>query len=116
MLTVNYLRQFGANVGEGLARCMNNEAFYLKLVTKAVSDPAFDSLAEAVGAGDAERAFALAHSLKGVTANLALTPLLTPVAALTEMFRNGPADGAEKLVGELRAKRAELLSEISSQG
>ena len=30
MLTVAALREFGANTEEGLSRCMNNEAFYLR--------------------------------------------------------------------------------------
>ena len=36
MLTLDALRQYGANVTEGLSRCMNNEAFYLRLVGMAV--------------------------------------------------------------------------------
>ena len=32
MITVEKLKQFGANTSEGLERCLNNEAFYLKLV------------------------------------------------------------------------------------
>ena len=44
MLTLEKLRAFGANVEEGLQRCVNNETFYLKLVEKAIRDPAFDNL------------------------------------------------------------------------
>ena len=32
MLTVEKLKEYGADTGEGLNRCMNNEAFYLRLV------------------------------------------------------------------------------------
>ena len=32
MLTIEKLRTFGADVDEGLARCMNNEGFYLRMV------------------------------------------------------------------------------------
>ena len=28
MLTIEKLKEYGANVEEGLARCLNNEAFY----------------------------------------------------------------------------------------
>ena len=73
MLTTEKLREWGANTEEGLGRCLNNEAFYLRLVGKSIQDPAFGKLDEACGAGDLERAFEAAHSLKGVTANLALT-------------------------------------------
>ena len=32
MITVDNLKKFGANTEEGIARCMGNEQFYLKLV------------------------------------------------------------------------------------
>ena len=54
MLTIDALRTWGANVNEGLERCMNMEAFYLRLVPKAVEDANFEKLPEAVAAGDME--------------------------------------------------------------
>ena len=65
MLTIDALRTWGANVNEGLERCMNMEAFYLRLVPKAVEDANFEKLPEAVAAGDMEKAFEAAHALKG---------------------------------------------------
>ena len=44
MITVQNLRDFGADVDDGLSRCMNNEAFYLRLVGMALSDGNFDKL------------------------------------------------------------------------
>ena len=41
MLTVEALRAWGADTEDGLRRCMNNEAFYLRLVEKAVKDITF---------------------------------------------------------------------------
>ena len=52
MLTIDKLKQFGANTDEGLGRCLNNEAFYLRLVAKALDDASFDRLSAAVDAGD----------------------------------------------------------------
>ena len=31
MITIDELKQFGANTDEGVARCMGNEEFYLNL-------------------------------------------------------------------------------------
>ena len=36
MLTIENLRAWGANTEEALRRCMNNEAFYLGLVSRAM--------------------------------------------------------------------------------
>ena len=79
MLTVDSLKAFGANTEEGLGRCMNNEAFYLRLVGMALQDGNYEALRTSLEAGDLKAAFEAAHSLKGVLANLALTPLLAPV-------------------------------------
>ena len=57
MLTVEALREWGADVDTALKRCMNNEAFYLKMVSRAAPDPSFDGLKAAVEAGDLDRGF-----------------------------------------------------------
>ena len=72
MLTVDKLRAFGADVDDGLKRCMNNEAFYLRLVNMALDDPGVAHLQEAAEASDRKAAFEAAHALKGMLANLSL--------------------------------------------
>ena len=110
MLTLEKLRAFGANVDEGLQRCVNNETFYLMLIDKSIRDPAFDSLREAAEKEDYERGFEIAHALKGVAANLALTPLFIPLGEITELFRNKTKADYGPLVETIIAKRDELLA------
>lgn len=45
MLTIQGLREYGANVDEGLRRCLNNEDFYIRLVGIAAADEGYDKLA-----------------------------------------------------------------------
>ena len=93
MLTIDSLRQFGANVSEGLGRCMNNEAFYLRLVRLSLADGNFDKLLRAAEQNDLDAAFEASHALKGVLANLALTPMSVPADELCEALRTRtPAD------------------------
>ena len=87
MLSIDGLKAFGADTEGGLGRCMNNEAFYLKLVDKCISDPSCEKLKEAVMANDLDTAFEIAHSMKGVYGNLALTPIYEPVSEITELLR-----------------------------
>ena len=87
MITIESLRAYGADVNDGLARCMNNESFYLRLVGKAAADEGYERLRDALGAGDLAAAFEQAHALKGVLGNLSLTPLFNLVSALTEQLR-----------------------------
>ena len=88
-MTVKQLREWGADVDQALVRCLNNEAFYLRLTERTLQDPGFARLKEAVEAGNLVQGFEAAHALKGVLANLALTPLLRPVAEMTELLRAG---------------------------
>ena len=50
MLTVDTLRAFGANVDEGLGRCMGREDFYLRLVKMVRADTNIVRLREAMDA------------------------------------------------------------------
>ena len=104
MLTVEALSQLGANTQEGLARCMGSEDFYIRMVKMALADGGYEALKKAVDAGDAKAGFEAAHALKGVLANLALTPVLKPVSEATEILRTGSLEGcaalAEKVLEE----------------
>lgn len=88
MLTVENLRNFGANVTEGLQRCMNNEQLYLTLVNRFLDQNTFPDLKAAILAHDLEKAFHIAHSLKGVIGNLSLSPLYDVIYQMTELLRN----------------------------
>ena len=86
-MTLDDLVAFGANVEEGLARCMGMEDFYLRLVETIKTEKGFGELRDAIEAGDLDAAFAASHALKGVLANLSLTPLLEPVSEMCELLR-----------------------------
>lgn len=110
MLTIDTLRAFGANVDEGLQRCMGNEAFYLRLVPMAAKDGGFDKLGAALSANDLDAAFEAAHALKGVLGNLALTPIYAPISELTELLRARKAADFGPLLDTALKKRDELMS------
>lgn len=88
MMTIETLRAYGAAVDEGLARCLNNEAFYLRMVGMMENDTHAEALEEAVSRGDLQAAFEAAHALKGSLANLALTPALHAVTEILEPLRH----------------------------
>ena len=87
MFTIDNLREFGANVDEGLERSLDDEEFYLELIPTALDESYYKSIDDAVAANDLDAAFEAAHALKGVLANLALTPICEPVSEMTELFR-----------------------------
>ena len=87
MLTIDGLKKIGADADEGLGRCLNNEAFYLRLVGMAASDEHFGELRKSLEAGDLDAGFEHAHALKGVLANVSLTNVLEPIEEITEDLR-----------------------------
>ena len=108
MITVEALKKYGANVEEGLARCMNNEVLYLKLVGMAADEENFDRLHAALEQKNLKDAFEAAHALKGVIANLAITPLHEKIAEITELLRAETDMDYTALEEEINSKREEL--------
>jgi len=108
MLTIDALQAFGANVTDGMTRCLGREDFYLRLVRMIPSDRNFERLADAIGTNDLAAAFEAAHALKGVLANLSLTPILTPTAEMTELLRARTETDYAPLLDEVLRRRDEL--------
>ena len=104
------LRDFGANTSDGLNRCMNNEAMYLRLVDMGLKDANFERLAEAVEADDRKAAFEAVHALKGVMGNLSLTPIYDPASEMTELLRAGKEGDLHGYLDQILQKRSELIA------
>lgn len=110
MITIDNLAELGANVEEGVARCMGKEDFYLKLVNMVVADDGYERLKAAIEAHDLEEGFERAHALKGAVSNVSLTPLLEPISEMTELLRDRSdidySDLVNKMFEELDKLRA----------
>ena len=106
MLTIDNLNKIGVNTSEGLARCLNNEAFYLRLVGRVRNDATFDKLYEAIENKDLKQAFEYAHSLKGVLGNLSLTPMEKPIKEITEYLRHEEQIDYVPYIEEIKKQKA----------
>ncbi len=106
MLTVEKLKECGADVEKGLSRCANNTALYLRLVKICIQEISADALGAALKDGDLDRAFDVAHKWKGGVNNLALDPIAAPVCELTEILRNKTPGDYEKLHGDILKETA----------
>ena len=113
MLDVERLKNdFGIDAKAGLARCMNNKAFFAKMLAMALKNPSFDKLENVLAAQNYEEAFELCHALKGVVGNLALDKIYNPISEMTEQLRRkDDLDyvAAYKPIKELRDK---LVAEL----
>jgi len=110
MLSVEALNNFGAKTQEGLARCLGQEEFYLRLVKSALDSVDFDKLSAALAEDDLDTAFEKAHALKGVLGNLALTPMFEVAQEMTELLRTRTKTDYTEYNEKLNAMRQELRS------
>ena len=104
MFTIDKLKAFGCNVEEGLSRCMNEEFFYIHLVTSLITetDKKLPLLEEAINQNDLQKAFEYAHGLKGVYGNLAITPLYEKISNVTELLRAKEEADYPSLIKEIK--------------
>ena len=110
MLTIEKLKDFGAEVDDGLARCLGKEDFYFNLIKMSVESDSFEKLKNALESGAFTAAFEEAHKLIGVLGNLSLTPIYKPVEDLTELLRPCKPCDYQALLDEILEKRAELTA------
>lgn len=72
---------------EAVSKRLPSPRMIEKFALKFLDDPSFELLCSQIQAGNRAEAFAAAHTLKGVCANLAFSRLLSSVEALTEALR-----------------------------
>jgi HPt (histidine-containing phosphotransfer) domain-containing protein len=107
-MTIDSLRNYGANVEEGLERCMGMEDFYIEMIELGMSDERFETLEQNLQAKDLEEAFETVHALKGVIGNLALTPLYETICEMTEHLRNKEEIDYKPLYNKLIEQRNQV--------
>ena len=108
MLTIENLKEYGADVEKGLSRCADKESLYLRLVKIVVDELASGKLGEALDENSVDKAFEIAHKLKGGVSNVALTPVLAPLSELTELLRNNTPGDYQKLYADIMAETEKL--------
>ena len=100
------------------ARFMGKEDMYIKFLNMFEKDDNIRKLENSIGSGDLTAAFEAAHTLKGVTANLGLTPLYNAVCNIVEPLRTKTdCDYSDmyKLI-EAEYKKVGLLRERLKEG
>ena len=109
MITLEKLSEYGADVKDGLMRCMNKEDFYLMLVNKALNDNRLSELEQQIYSKNYYSACETAHTLKGMYSNLSLTPLTVPISKMTELLRNGTDTDYTDLLEEAKKQFQKLF-------
>lgn len=109
MSMLNDLKALGANTDEGLKRFMNNAAFYEKMLKKFVPNVKELEVMTFLESGDLEKAVTNAHTLKGVTGNLSLTPLFEAYDEIVTLLRaDKPEEAKQKMLETLPVQESIL--------
>ncbi len=110
MLTLDALKEFGADTETGLSRCLNKEELYLSLVKKLSETDDINKLEGAIAENNLEAAFNAAHTLKGVSSNLSLDPISKPTAEMTEHLRKQDDADYDSYLDEIRKQWDKFLT------
>lgn len=95
------LVNWGCDIPSALPRFLDDKGMYVMFVKQVVDEPSFGLLGQAIEAGDAKAAFEKAHELKGVVANMSLTPIYAIVVTIVEPLRAGKWTGVKENYAKL---------------
>lgn len=95
---------------------LGDEELYKSCLPMVAEDEAFDGLKEALAEDERKKAFDCAHTLKGVFANMGITPMFDTVEKIVEPLRAGINDGLMPVYEELSREREHLRSIIRIEG
>ena len=112
---IDQLNAWGCNTADALERMVDDEEFYRECLLEIPAEPCFAQLGQALEAHDVQAAFDAAHTLKGVLANLGLTPMYDTVVQIVEPLRKGQSEGLTDKYEELLRQRAYLERLLHSE-
>lgn len=109
-----FYESLGSNYKTVVARMGDSEKLVDKFVRRFPNDKSADQLFAALENKDCELSFRMAHTLKGVAANLGLDRLQMASSELTEALRNKDSipDNASELVKAVRAEYDAVISAL----
>ncbi|MEG0176438.1 Hpt domain-containing protein [Anaerorhabdus sp.] len=115
MDVIQYLNEIGCDTNNALERVNKDKTFYVSCLIDLIQDQNFNQLIDAVNQGNLEQAFFRAHTLKGILANLGITPFYQEIVPLVELLRESNMKDAkipcnlfivkyEKFINDLKFK------------
>ncbi len=104
------LEGLGVNTSEALSRFMNNKALYVRMLGKFPAAAREADVSSHFKAKDYDTAVASAHTLKGVTGNLSLTPLYAAYTDIVALLRGGQPEKAEAILEEILPTEEKIIA------
>ena len=113
MTVKEFYDQINGSYDEFLGRVGTEERAkkYIRMFTM---DPTFSELNSSIDANDIPTAFRAIHTLKGLSANLALTDLYNASVTLTEILRHYNGEDYTEALAAVREKYNNIVDAIAS--
>lgn len=111
----NALNAWGCDVKGAMERMVNDEAFLAECLQDVAKDRNFAVLKSALDNGDIPMAFDAAHTLKGILANVGLTPMYEKVVEIVEPLRVGSNRDLSAEYAQLMEMKEHLLQILKEQ-
>lgn len=108
------LESIGVDVQDGLKRFKNNEQLYTMMLVELTKSLKETQALPDYYKGDYEAALLQAHTLKGMTGNLSVTPLYEGYARAVDLFREGKPKEAGKVLEQLVVTRDLVIAYIEN--
>lgn len=105
---------YGMDYKNTIERTAGDEELLRQLLDMFLADESYRLLTEALDAGETSAAFNAAHSLKGSSGMLGMTPLHSVLCEMTELLRAGDISAASKLRDAAGREHAAAVKMISS--
>ena len=104
------LQALGVNTQEAVERLNNNSAFYIKMLGKFTGELENHEVMSYIESGDLEKAVTNAHTLKGLTGNLSLTPLYKAYTDIVACLRDNDPENAKKLLSDILPIQSDIVA------
>ncbi len=115
---MNNLEQFyasvGSNASEIIKRLGGDSSLVIRFLSKFQADGSFGQLCSALDSGETETAFRMAHTLKGLSANLGLQTLYEQASNVTELLRAGKLEDAKAALPALEQVYNKVLDGLKN--
>lgn len=105
---INALKEWGCDVDGAIERFIGDIELYETCLKTVLSDKSFTGLGEALKRDDVKEAFDHAHTLKGVLANMGLTPMYDITVRIVEPLRVGNSENLLLVYEELMQAKDKL--------
>ncbi len=97
-----------------LERVAGDAELLSELMQMFLADENFSNMKAAMNAGETEKAFRAAHSLKGSCGMLGMTALYDAMVRITDEFRHGNLEGGRELFPETENEYKKIVALIES--